>query len=114
MVPAARTSPEMIIWGDYFSVAGHCRRPLPGIAVQVLQCGGELSDALAERELGRGGAVMHPDLRQDTRDVHLDGIGAEKEPLRDLPIAQPGGHKPQHLDLARGQSRGRTISRAVE
>src|SRR5688500_8694373 len=107
MVAAARTSPEMIISGGLLWRERHLSAPNARYYVQEHQSGGGSSYAVAERELGRGGAVAHPDLGEDTRDVHLDRIGAEEKPLRDLPIAQPSGHEPQHLDLARGQSRGK-------
>src|SRR5215208_665878 len=95
----------MIIRGDYFWEADKRWRLIGGCKAH--QRGSRSGDAVPERELRCGSAVVHSDLRQDARDVYLHRIGAEEEPLRDLPIAQPGGHEPEHLDFARGQSRGK-------
>ena len=41
----------------------------------------ELDDAMPERELGRGCAVVHAELGKGVRDMRTDGIGTEVEPL---------------------------------
>jgi hypothetical protein len=38
---------------------------------------------------GRLGAALHTELREQRRDVALDGLLGEELPLADLPVGQP-------------------------
>ena len=59
-------------------------------------------DHSGARSLRRGGCARRlGELAEDVRDVAVNRVVAEHERLRDLAIAHPGGHKPQHLGFAR-------------
>src|SRR5215211_5336241 len=63
-------------------------------------------DLRTREERGGGGArrlAGDPQLRVDVREVPLHGASAQEQPLRDLLVAHPGGHKLEHLALAIAQ-----------
>src|SRR5207247_2635637 len=62
-----------------------------------------LAEAELHREQCRLGAVVHPELPEDARDVVLDRLLADEEPLPDLPVRLAGGEELQDLLLARGE-----------
>ena len=51
----------------------------------------------------RLGARARLQLGQDSGDMMLDGLGAGREPLGDLAVAQPLSQQEEHLELAIGQ-----------
>src|SRR5829696_6191768 len=57
------------------------------------------------REPGRGGRGLagQPQLRVHVRKVALHGASAQEQPLRDLLVAQPGGHQVEHFSLTLAQ-----------
>ena len=62
------------------------------------------------RECRRLGAVHGAGLREDTAQVMRDGVRADEESGRDLPVRLTAHEQPQHRDLALGEAHGRTIA----
>ncbi len=60
--------------------------------------------AHAVRDLGGLGAVGHAELAEDVGDVQARGLGADEQPLGDLPVRQPLADQLEHLGLAGGQA----------
>src|SRR5215218_3567365 len=52
------------------------------------------------RRGGARGLPRQPQLRVDVREVALHRAAAEEQPLRDLLVAEAGGHQPEHVALA--------------
>ena len=95
-----RASPDAAIlewcaaWPD--GLCARCRAPTARLAA-----------ARARREV---------ELAQDVRDVAVDGVLADHQPLGDLPVRQPFGEQRQHLALARrelGQA-GRAVGGSLD
>src|SRR3954454_15683179 len=47
-----------------------------------------------------------PELGEDRRDVVLDGLARQEQPLRDVAIAQALGDQREDIELARGEVGG--------
>ena len=63
-----------------------------------------LSEVVLAGEAGRSRARGDVERAEDRAEVHLDGVGADDQPVGDLLVGQPLRDKPQHLDFALAQS----------
>src|SRR4029079_11824477 len=65
--------------------------------------------AVLARKRSRGSPRGEAELAKDVRDVSVDGVLAQDEPLSDLAVRSTLGDKPEHLSFALAEHRERGI-----